>query len=74
MGLALYGLAALGLVLGVGWLLYVAPTPGPLSPMTLLVGLLPAIAIVGGVLLMLVGLRGLAWCIGVVWRVLCKKP
>lgn len=59
MGLTLYVITALCLVLLVGWLLYVAPTPGPLSPGDLLVALLPAFSIVGAVLLVL----GAGWII-----------
>ena len=41
----LYSLAAVWAVLVVAWLLYVVPTPGPLSPLQLGVALVPAAAL-----------------------------
>jgi hypothetical protein len=45
MALVVYVLAAVALVVGIGWVLYVAPTPGPLSLATLASALVPSFAI-----------------------------
>jgi uncharacterized membrane protein len=51
MGLVIYLFVAVCLVLIVGWAAYVLPTPGPLEPAILTVGLLPVAVIMGAVLL-----------------------
>lgn len=49
MGLVIYLFGAAGLVLLVGWAVYVLPTPGPLGPASLAVALIPAFLIMSAV-------------------------
>ena len=59
MGLILYLFGAAIFVIFVGWAIYVLPTPGPLSPIELAQGMIPALVLIIG-LLMLVGLVALS--------------
>jgi hypothetical protein len=47
----LYSALMVALVLGTGWALYVLPTPGPLGPLHLAVGLIPSLVLLVGAVL-----------------------
>jgi hypothetical protein len=47
MAFAVYTIVAVAAVLVAGWFLYVAMTPGPLSPAELTVALIPSLSILG---------------------------
>ncbi|HWA19197.1 MAG TPA: hypothetical protein VG757_09380 [Devosia sp.] len=56
MAMIVYVFAALAMVIFVGWAVYVLPTPGPLGPMQLAIAMLPALTLLGTVLLGLAAL------------------
>jgi hypothetical protein len=68
MGLVIYLLAAIVLVIVVGWAIYVLPTPGPLSAGELAVAMLPAFAILGVLVGLLLGL----WLLAMVVRLIVR--
>lgn len=70
MGAAIYLVAAVFGLLVLGWIMYVLPTPGPLSPLQLAIALIPAVAILLGLLASMAALWFLARGIGYAQRII----
>lgn len=70
MGGVVYAFGTTVVVLIVAWAIYVLPTPGPIPPLLLTVGLIPAFAIIGSVFLTVISIWLLAWVLRAGWRLL----